>query len=214
VNGILPLGSKENLLDLEWMDRYRFAFGVVSELGTKVQEVRDAEEGFGQANLHPGLGGIIFTNPLRRRVKVCVHDLDVSLDQQNVAHEGKAPEVVPGLSDGSDGSPMSAKIRVQRSNHRLIRPVGGRGSDDHNLLARGAMGDGPFTTGLCPFRIGGGSNGSTRHYLLGVNNGGSGSGQEGLGQLDKPCLGSSSTLPPFGRRGLGEGNSSGCRCCE
>jgi hypothetical protein len=125
VNGVLPLGSKENLLDLEWSDRDRFAFGVVSELGTKVREVRDAEEGFGRANLHPGLGGVIFTNPLRCGVEVCVHDLDVSLNWQNVAHEGKAPEVILGLSDGSDGSPMSAKIRVQQSNHRLIGPVGG-----------------------------------------------------------------------------------------
>jgi hypothetical protein len=47
VNGVLPLGSKENLLNLEWSDRDRFAFGVVSELGTKVREVGDAEEGFG-----------------------------------------------------------------------------------------------------------------------------------------------------------------------
>jgi hypothetical protein len=51
VNGILPLGSKEDLLDLKWSDRHGFALGVVSELGTKVQEVRDAEEGLGRANL-------------------------------------------------------------------------------------------------------------------------------------------------------------------
>jgi hypothetical protein len=126
VNGVLPLGSKENLLDLEWSDRDGFAFGVIGELGTKVREVRDSEEGFGRANLHPGLGGIVFTNPLRRGIEVCVHDLDVSLDWQNVAHEGKAPEVVPGLSDGSDGSPMSAKVRVQWSNHRLIGQWVGR----------------------------------------------------------------------------------------
>jgi hypothetical protein len=107
VNGILPLGSKENLLDLEWSDRDRFAFGVISELGTKVWEVGDAEEGFGRANLHLYLGGVIFANPLCRGVEVCVHDLDVSLNWQNVAHEGKAPEVVPGLSDGLDGSPMT-----------------------------------------------------------------------------------------------------------
>jgi hypothetical protein len=163
VNGVLPLGSKENLLDLEWSDRDGFAFGVISELGTKVWEVRDAEEGFGRANLHPGLGGIVFTNPLRCGVKVCVHDLNVSLDRQNVTHEGKAPKVVPGLSDGLDGSPMSAKVGVQRSNHRLIRPVGGQRSDDHDLLARGAMGGGPFTTGLHPVQIRGGNNGSTRH---------------------------------------------------
>jgi hypothetical protein len=132
----------------------------------------------------------------------------------NVTHKGKAPEVVPGLSDGSDGSPMSAKVRVQRSNHRLIGPVGGWRSDDHDLLARGAVGGGPFTTGLHPFGIGGGNNGSTGHYMLGVNNGGNGSRREGLGHLDKPCLGSSSTLPFLGRRGLGEGNSGGCRHCE
>jgi hypothetical protein len=87
-------------------------------------------------------------DPLCRSIEVCVHDLDVSLDRQNVAHEGKAPKVVPGLSDSSDGSPMSAKIGVQQSNHRLIGPVGGWRSDDHNLLARGAMGSGPFVTGF------------------------------------------------------------------
>jgi hypothetical protein len=141
---------------LKWSDRDGFALGVVSELGTKVQEVRDAEEGLGRANLHPGLGGIIFMNPLRSSVEVSVHDLDVGLDWQNVTYEGKAPEVVPGLSNGSDGSPMSAKVGVQRSNHRLIRPVGGWRSDDHNLLARGAVGGGLFTTGLRPVRIGGG----------------------------------------------------------
>jgi hypothetical protein len=110
VNGILPLGSKENLLDLKWGDGSRFAFGVISEFGAKVQEVGDAEEGFGRANLHPGLGGIVFTNPLHCGIEVCVHDLDVSLDWQNIAHKGKALEVVLGLSDSSDGSPMSAKI--------------------------------------------------------------------------------------------------------
>jgi hypothetical protein len=110
VNGVLPLGSKENLLDLEWSDWNGFAVGVVSEFGAKVWEVRDVEEGFGRANLHPGLGGIVFTNPLCCGIKVCVHDMDVSFDRKNVAHEGKAPEVVPGLSDSSDGSPMSAKI--------------------------------------------------------------------------------------------------------
>jgi hypothetical protein len=68
------------------------------------------EEGFGRANLHPCLGGTVFMDPLCRGVEVCVHDLDVSLDRQNITHEGKAPEVVPGLSDSSDGSPMSAKI--------------------------------------------------------------------------------------------------------
>jgi hypothetical protein len=47
---------------------------------------------------------------LCRGIKVCVHDLDISLNWQNIAHKGKAPKVVPGLSDGSDGSPMSAKI--------------------------------------------------------------------------------------------------------
>jgi hypothetical protein len=70
----------------------------------------------------------------------------------------------------------------------------------------GAVGGGPFMTGLRPFRIGGGNNGSTGHHLLGVNDGGSGSGQEGIGHLDKPCLGSGGTLPLFGRRGLGKGN--------
>jgi hypothetical protein len=94
------------------------------------------EEGFGRANLHPYLGGIVFMDPLRRGVKVCVHDLDISLDQQNVTHKGKAPKVVPGLTDGSDGSPMSAKVGVQQSNHQLIGPVGGWRSDDHDLLVR------------------------------------------------------------------------------
>jgi hypothetical protein len=108
VNGVLPLGSKENHLDLKWGDGDGFAFGVISGFGTKVWEVGDAEEGFGRANLHPGLSGIIFTNPLCCGIEVCVHDLDVSLDRQNIAHKGEAPEVVPGLSDGSDGSPMSA----------------------------------------------------------------------------------------------------------
>jgi hypothetical protein len=79
-----------------------------------------------------------------------VHDLDVSLDWQNVTYKSKSPEVVLGLSKGSDGSPMSAKIGVQRSNHWLIGPVGGWRSDDHDLLARGAMGGGLFVTGLRP----------------------------------------------------------------
>jgi hypothetical protein len=91
VNGVLPLGSKEDLLDLKWSDRNGFALGVISEFGTKVREVRDAEEGLGRANLHPGLGGIVFTNPLRSGVEVSVHDLDVGLDQQNVTYEGRGP---------------------------------------------------------------------------------------------------------------------------
>jgi hypothetical protein len=153
-------------------------------------------------------------DPLCRGVKVCVHDLDVSLDQQNIAHKGKAPKVVLGLSYSSDGSPMSAKVGVQRSNHWLIRPVGGWRSDDHNLLVRRAMGGGPFTTGLCPLRVRGGNNGSTGHHLLGMNNSSSRSRQEGLGHLDKPCLSSSGALPLLGGRGLGEGNSGRSRCCK
>jgi hypothetical protein len=84
VNGVLPLGSKENLLDLKWGDGNGFAFGVISEFGTKVRKVGDAEEGFGQANLHLGLSGIVFTNPLRCGVEVCVHDLDVSLETSHM----------------------------------------------------------------------------------------------------------------------------------
>jgi hypothetical protein len=209
VNGALPLGSKENLLDLKWSDRNGFAFGVIAKFGAKVREVGNAEEGFGRANLHPGLSGVVFTNPLCRSVEVCVHDLDVSLDWQNVTHEGKAPKVVPGLSDGSNGSPMSAKVRVQRSNHRLIRPVGGRRGDDHDLLARGAMGGGPFMMGLRPFRVGGGNNGSTGHNLLGVNDSSSGSRWEG-----QALPGQQRHLPLLGGRGLGEGDSGGGHCCK
>jgi hypothetical protein len=75
-----------------------------------------------------------------------MHDLDVCLDWQNITHKGKAPEVVLGLGNGSGGSPMRAKVGVQQSNHQLIGPVGGRGSDNHNLLTRGTMGGGPFAT--------------------------------------------------------------------
>jgi hypothetical protein len=70
-------------------------------------------------------GGIVFTYPLCHSVKVGMHDLDVSLNWQNVTHKGKAPEVVPGIGNGLDGSPMRAKVGVQRSNHQLIGPVGG-----------------------------------------------------------------------------------------
>jgi hypothetical protein len=76
------------------------------------------------------------------------------------------------------------------------------------------VGGGPFVTGLCPLQIGGSNNSSTGHHLLGVDNGSSGSGLEGLGHLDKSCLGSGGTLPPLGGRGLGEGNSGGGCCCE
>jgi hypothetical protein len=69
VNGVLPLGGKEDLLDLLWSDRNGFAFCVVSQLGTKVQEVGDAEEGLGQANLHLHLSGVIFTDPLCHSVE-------------------------------------------------------------------------------------------------------------------------------------------------
>jgi hypothetical protein len=110
VNGVLPLGGKEDLLNLKWCDGNGLAFGVIGKFGAKVQEVGDAGEGFGQANLHPCLGGIVFMDPLCRSVEVCVHDLDVSFDQQNITHKGKAPKVVPGLSDGLDGSPMRTKI--------------------------------------------------------------------------------------------------------
>jgi hypothetical protein len=79
-----------------------------------------------------------------------MHDLDVSLNRQNVTHKGKAPEVVPGLSNSLDGSPMRAKIGVQRSNHQLIGPVGGWASDNYDLLTGGAMGGGLFVTGLRP----------------------------------------------------------------
>jgi hypothetical protein len=153
-------------------------------------------------------------DPLCCGVEVCVHDLDVSLDWQNITHKGKAPEVVLGLSDSLDGSPMSAKVGVQQFNHWLIRPVGGQRSDEHNLLARWAMGGGPFVTGLHPLQVGGGKDGSTRHNLLGVNNGSSRSRWKGLGHLDKPCLSSSSAPPLLGGRGLGEGNSSGSHCCK
>jgi hypothetical protein len=97
VNGVLPFGGKEDLLDLLWSDRDGLAFGVVSQLGTKVWEVRDAEEGLGQANLHLCFGGVVFMDPLCCSVKVGMHDLNVSLSWKNVTHEGKAPKVVPGL---------------------------------------------------------------------------------------------------------------------
>jgi hypothetical protein len=40
-------------------------------------------------------------------------DLNVSLNQKNVTNKGKAPKVVPGLSNSSNGSPMRAKVGVQ-----------------------------------------------------------------------------------------------------
>jgi hypothetical protein len=137
-----------------------------------------------------------------------MHDLDVSLNWKNMTHKGKAPKVVLGLGNSSDGSPMRAKVGAQQTNHRLFRPVGRQRSDDHNLLLKGAMGGGPFVMGLCPLQVGGGNRSSTRHNLLGVNDGSSGCSQEGLGHLDKPCLSSSSTLPLLGGRGLGESHSS------
>jgi hypothetical protein len=109
VNGILPFGGKENLLNLLWSDRNGLAFGIVSQLGTKVQKVRDAKEGFGQANLHLRLSGIIFTDPPCLSIEVSLHDLNVSLDQENITNKGKAPKVVPGLGNGLDGSPMRVK---------------------------------------------------------------------------------------------------------
>jgi hypothetical protein len=79
-----------------------------------------------------------------------MHDLDVHLDWQNITHKGKAPKMVLGLGNGSDGSLMRAKVGVQQSNHWIIGPVGGQGSDNHNLLTRGTMGGGLFATGLHP----------------------------------------------------------------
>jgi hypothetical protein len=105
VDGVLPFGGKENLLNLLWGDRDWLAFGVVSQLGAKVQEVRDAEEGLERANLHLHLSGIVFTDPLCCSIEVGVHDLNVSLNWKNITHKGKAPKVVPGLGNGSDGSP-------------------------------------------------------------------------------------------------------------
>jgi hypothetical protein len=64
-------------------------------------------------------------DPLCCGVEVGVHDLDVSLDQQIITHKGKAPKMVLGLGNSSDGSPMRAKVGAQQSNHRLVRPVGG-----------------------------------------------------------------------------------------
>jgi hypothetical protein len=107
---------------------------------------------------------------------------------------------------------MRAKVRVQRTNHQLFRPVGGWRSDDHDLLLRVSMGGQPFAMGLCPLQVGGGNRSSTRHNLLGMNNGSSGWSQEGLGHLDRPCLSSSSALPLLGGRGLGEGKSGGSPC--
>jgi hypothetical protein len=172
------------------------------------------KEGFGQANLHLCLSGVVFTDPLCCSVEVSMHDLNVSLNQKNITHKGKAPEVVLGLGNSLDGSPMRAKIGVQQTNHWLFRPVGGQGSDNHNLLVGGAMGGGPFAMGLCPLQVRGHNRSSTRHTLLGINNSSSGCGWEGLGHLDKPCLSSSSALPPLGGRGLGEGNSGSSRCCK
>jgi hypothetical protein len=100
-------------------------------------------------------------DPLCHSVEISMHDLNVSLDQKNVAHEGKAPKVVPGLGNGSDGSPTRAKVGVQQTNHQLFRPVGGRRSDDHNLLVGGAMGGGLFMTGLCPLQLRGGNGSGT-----------------------------------------------------
>jgi hypothetical protein len=70
-------------------------------------------------------------------IEVGMHDLDVSFDQQNITHKGKAPKVVPGFGNGSDGSPMRAKVGVQWSNHQLIRPVGGWGSDNTTSFQEG-----------------------------------------------------------------------------
>jgi hypothetical protein len=100
VDGVLPFGGKEDPLNLLWSDRNGLAFGIVSQLGTKVWEVGDTEEGLGRANLHPCLSDIVFMDPLCYSVKVGMHDLNVSLDQKNITHEGKAPEVVLGLSNG------------------------------------------------------------------------------------------------------------------
>jgi hypothetical protein len=47
VNGVLPFGGKEDLLNLLWSDRDRLTFGIVSQLGAKVWEVGDVEEGLG-----------------------------------------------------------------------------------------------------------------------------------------------------------------------
>jgi hypothetical protein len=109
---------------------------------------------------------------------------------------------------------MRAKVGVQQTNHWLFRPVGGWRSDDHNLLARGAMGGGPLATGLCPLQVRGGNRSGTGHNLLSVNDGSSGCSWEGLGHLDKPHLSGSSALPLLGGRGLGEGNSSGSHHCK
>jgi hypothetical protein len=79
-----------------------------------------------------------------------MHDLNVSLDWKNITNKGKAPKVVPGLGNSSDGSPMSAKVRIQWINHQFFRPVGGWRGDGHNLLTRGAMGGGLFAMGLRP----------------------------------------------------------------
>jgi hypothetical protein len=120
--------------------RISLTFCGVTGMGAKVQEVRDVEEGLGQANLHLHLSGVIFMDPLCCSIKVSMHDLNDSLDWKNVTYKGKAPEVVLGLGNGSDGSPMRAKVGVQWTNHWFFKPVGGWRSDDHNLLAGGAMG--------------------------------------------------------------------------
>jgi hypothetical protein len=110
VYGVLPFGGKENLFDLLWSDRNGLALGVVRQLSAKVQEVGYAEEGPGQANLHPCFSGIVFTDPLCCSIKVSVHDLNVILNQENITHEGKAPKVVPDLSNSLDGPLIRAKL--------------------------------------------------------------------------------------------------------
>jgi hypothetical protein len=47
VDGVFPFGGKEDLLNLLWSDRDGLAFGIVSQLGAKVQEVGDVKEGLG-----------------------------------------------------------------------------------------------------------------------------------------------------------------------
>jgi hypothetical protein len=91
VDDVLLFGGKENLLDLLWSDRDGLAFGIVSYLGAIVQEVRDAEEGLGQANLHLHLGGVILMDPLCCSVEVGMHDLNVSLNWKNVT-QGQGPQ--------------------------------------------------------------------------------------------------------------------------
>jgi hypothetical protein len=119
INGVLPFGGKEDLLNLLWSDRD------VSQLGTKVWEVGDAEEGLGRANLHPCLGGIIFTDPLCRSIEVGVHDLNVSLLSASHKHKSvynSSPLLEP-LSEQND--------IVQHSDMTILSSTNRRGSCLH-----------------------------------------------------------------------------------